>query len=85
MKPNPMQAYAEGGLTARNVLARELPPTQRAWVEKDPKGYPRADNPASFVQDEAAWEKAKEIVRPRWDDYDQPWAVVTSIYSKLAK
>jgi len=30
--------------------ATDLSPAQQAWVMKDPKGYPRDDNPPSWVK-----------------------------------
>lgn len=61
----------------------QLSPEKQAWVRKDPKKIPRDDNPASWVHDEAAWERAKSIVKPHWDKYDEPWAVVTHIYQNI--
>lgn len=40
-------------------------------------------NPPSWVEDEAIWEKAKEAVEPKWDDYDEPYAVVSHVYSAM--
>lgn len=60
-----------------------LTPAQSEWVLKDPKGFPRADNPPAWVDDETSWEKAKAIVQKKWDEYEQPWAVVASIYSNM--
>lgn len=60
-----------------------LTPAQSEWVLKDPKGFPRDDNPPAWVDDETSWEKAKAIVQKKWDEYEQPWAVVASIYSNM--
>lgn len=67
---------------ARRTL-ESLTPAQSEWVLKDPKKFPREDNPPSWVDDETAWEKAKAIVQKKWDEYEQPWAVVASIYSNM--
>jgi len=40
-------------------------------------------NPPSWIGDEATWEKAKEAVKPRWDSYSEPYAVVTSVYENM--
>lgn len=33
--------------------------------------------------DEALWARAKRIVKPDWDRYDEPWAVVQKVYKNL--
>lgn len=40
-------------------------------------------NPPSWVTDEALWQEAKDAVEPKWDDYDEPYAVVTFVYRKM--
>jgi hypothetical protein len=47
------------------------------------KDIHRADNPPSWVDDEATWEKAKEAVGKDWDKYDDPYAVVVSVYKNM--
>jgi hypothetical protein len=51
------------------------------------KGYDpeQHGNPPSWVEDEEIWEKAKEAVDPEGDGskYDQPWAVVAHVYSRM--
>lgn len=42
-----------------------------------------AGNPPAWVEDEAAWERAKEQIKPKWDDYEEPWAVVVHIYKQM--
>lgn len=44
-------------------------------------GYTK--NPPSWVTDEEAWERAYEAVEPRWETYDEPWAVVAFIYKRI--
>lgn len=53
------------------------------WAALNASEYPRADNPAAWVQDEAIWEQAKAEVLPDWGRYDQPWAVVTHVYERM--
>jgi hypothetical protein len=40
-------------------------------------------NPASWVADEATWEKAKEAAKKGGYEGDSYWAVVTSIYKRM--
>jgi hypothetical protein len=53
-------------------------------IEEAMKGYdPEVDgNPPGFV-DEATWEKAKKAVQPKWDDYDEPYAVLSYVYKQM--
>lgn len=60
----------------------KLPEEVERWSKKS-KAYDRPDNPASWVGDEDLWEKAKEAVKPDWDKYDEPYAVVASVYQKM--
>jgi len=53
------------------------------WAALNATEYPRADNPAAWVQDEDIWERAKAEVLPDWGRYDQPWAVVTHVYEQM--
>jgi hypothetical protein len=53
-----------------------------AWTAKS-KAFDRPDNPASWIDDEDVWEKAKKAVEPKWDDYDDPYAVVVSVYKNM--
>jgi hypothetical protein len=48
-------------------------------------GYdPELDgNPPEWVADEATWDKAKAAVEKKWDDYDEPWAVVATVYESM--
>lgn len=41
------------------------------------------ENPHSWVRDEETWDRAKEQVQPYWDEYDDPWAVVTTVYKQM--
>lgn len=49
------------------------------------EGYdPERDgNPPAWVADESIWERAKKAVEPKWDDYDEPWAVVAHVYDRM--
>ena len=50
------------------------------------KNYDSKHNPASWVQDEAKWERAKEAVDPEGDGadkYDEPYAVVAAVYKRM--
>jgi hypothetical protein len=56
---------------------------ERDWVALDPKNPGRPDNPPGFVDDEDAWDRAKASVKKHWNDYDEPYAVVMSVYKKM--
>lgn len=40
-------------------------------------------NPPSSITDEDIWEKAKAAVEPRWEEYDEPYAVVMHVYEAM--
>lgn len=42
-----------------------------------------AANPPSWVADEETWDRAKQQVAPYWEEYDDPWAVVTTVYEQM--
>lgn len=66
------------------ISSQHLPPDQAKWasVTNEPE---RPDNPPSWVDDEAAWEDAKKAVKKNWGDYDEPWAVVASVYANMTE
>jgi hypothetical protein len=41
------------------------------------------NNPPQWVLDEETWEKASDAVEPYWDEYDEPYAVVTHVYKAM--
>lgn len=43
----------------------------------------RDGNPPAWAADEGKWEKAKKAVEPNWESYEQPWAVVATIYKNM--
>lgn len=47
------------------------------------KGITDETNPPASITDEGIWEKAKAAVEPKWDDYDEPYAVVMHVYEKM--
>lgn len=47
------------------------------------KGITDETNPPASITDESIWEKAKEAVKPRWDEYEEPYAVVMHVYEKM--
>jgi hypothetical protein len=50
------------------------------------KDYDPDHNPASWVRDEAKWERAKEAVDPEGEGaekYDEPYAVVVAVYKRM--
>lgn len=40
-------------------------------------------NPPDTITDESIWEKAKAAVEPKWDEYDEPYAVVMHVYKEM--
>ncbi len=60
------------------------------WLgEKDreilakPKSIGWKGNPPAWVDDEATWDRAKAAVEKYWDEYDEPYAVVASVYENM--
>jgi len=47
------------------------------------KGVTEETNPPAWVADEDIWEKAKAAVEPKWDEYDEPFAVTAAVYKKM--
>jgi len=47
------------------------------------KGVTEDTNPPAWVADEDTWEKAKAAVEPKWDEYDEPFAVTAAVYKKM--
>ena len=47
------------------------------------QGVTEENNPPEWVEDEDIWEKAKDAVEPKWDDYDEPYAVVAHVYEAM--
>ncbi len=41
------------------------------------------NNPPTWVADEATWKRAKAHVEPYWDEYEEPWAVVSYVYKQM--
>jgi hypothetical protein len=52
----------------------------KGWGKQRP---PVPGNPPSWVDDEGAWERAKEAVKKNWGNYDEPWAVVAHVYQNM--
>jgi hypothetical protein len=46
-------------------------------------GVTEENNPPSWVEDEDIWEKAKDAVEDKWDEYDEPYAVVAHVYQQM--
>lgn len=73
-------------LDVQNVTVDELDIPEegkqqiRQWGKQPP---PVPGNPPEWVDDEAAWERAKKAVEPKWGDYDEPWAVVAHVYKQM--
>jgi hypothetical protein len=47
------------------------------------KGITEETNPPDSITDEDTWEKAKNAVEPKWDEYDEPYAVVMHVYEQM--
>lgn len=48
---------------------------------KNPKFLPH--NPPGAIASEKIWDKAKKAVKKYWKKYDEPWAVVYSVYKQM--
>jgi hypothetical protein len=46
-------------------------------------GMTEESNPAAWIADEDVWERAKAAVKPNWDRYDEPFAVVSHVYHAM--
>lgn len=77
-KPGPSSDVPEPPGPSSDALYGE----RSSWM-KQSRELERPDNPASWVGDEGTWEKAKAAVKPRWDEYDEPYAVVAHVYEKM--
>ena len=70
-----------------SVTTRQLAALPKAWQDWCTRSSDvnRADNPPQWVTDERAWNRAKTIVKPKWGDYDEPYAVVATIYRNIVE
>jgi hypothetical protein len=66
-----------------DVHSADLEEPMRSYAAAGGKATTRPDNPPAWVADEGTWERAKEAVRKYWDRYDEPWAVVSHVYSQM--
>jgi len=73
-----------GGGAPKAVTANQLAVsgTIKDWIRRS-NAVDRPDNPANWVKDEDVWERAKAAVKPHWDKYDEPYAVVTHVYENM--
>lgn len=57
---------------------------ERALIKingKDTEYWPH--NPPASITSEKTWDKAKKAVKKYWKKYDEPWAVVFSVYKNM--
>jgi hypothetical protein len=40
-------------------------------------------NPPRWARDKDIWYRAVDKVKPHWDSYDEPYAVVTTVYQRM--
>jgi len=73
-------AEAQSAEDAGALHVRPWHCAERTWIESGGTDRHRADNPPGWVMDERVWTEAKEAVAQRWDDYQNPWAVVVDVY-----
>lgn len=77
-------ALAGGGLW---MLAKTRADAEHAdeleEMQIEGREFPRLDNPPQWVADETTWERAKAHVRPYWNAYSEPWAVVATVYESM--
>ncbi len=69
-----------------NVKADDLThlrPEDRAKIKATGKARVMPGNPPAWVKDEGTWEKAKAAVQKYWDNYDEPWAVVSHVFQQM--
>jgi len=41
------------------------------------------ENPPAWVASEATWDRAKAATEKKWDEYEDPWAVVAHVYKQM--
>lgn len=61
----------------------DIPMKAKEWIVKAGKDMHVEGNPPSWVVNEPIWVRAKEAVKKNWDKYDEPFAVITSIYKSM--
>lgn len=45
--------------------------------------FDKSHNPPGAIASEKTWDRAKKAVKKYWKKYDEPWAVVFSVYQKM--
>lgn len=45
--------------------------------------FDKSHNPPGAVASEKTWDRAKKAVKKYWKNYEEPWAVVFSVYQKM--
>ena len=75
--------HAQDDARRLHELENELDHAEHHCSCEKTRAFPIRDNPPSWVADEALWERAKLAVRPYWDNYSEPWAVVASVYEQM--
>lgn len=56
---------------------------QELLANKDNEEYISSD--IQSVDDEKTWKRAKKAIKPYWKKYENPWAIVYSVYQKMLK
>ena len=56
---------------------------KRRYRQKKRASESFTKNPPSWATDAEAWERAEAAVWPRWEDYDEPYAVVAFVYKRI--
>lgn len=63
-----------------------------SWVDEETRQEIKANgknskylphNPPGAIASEKTWDKAKKAVKKYWKKYDEPWAVVYSVYRRM--
>ena len=61
--------------------ASDFSPEEQSFI----KSLSKDNNQAQDVNDidEKVWKRAKKVVKPYWNKYEEPWAVVYDVYRKM--
>lgn len=85
-KPAPRRKrkrHAGRPAAVRSSALKRHTPEERAQLREWGRQAHVRGNPPTWVVDEKAWERAKAAVRPHWETYREPWAVVARVYENI--
>jgi hypothetical protein len=70
------------GLATRHDSVETTGEGLDGWASLNPSLH-RSDNPPPWALDPDKWDRARNALAPQWDDFEDPWAMVTYVYERM--